>query len=168
VKVHGPPKLIAQGKSLPFIVVSPQCPRRSSWSSPEQVAVLKALLDEITEKYRVDESRVYLTGLSMGGYGTWALASTYPERFAAIAPICGGGQPRMARRLRGVPIWVFHGAKDGTVPLARSEEMVEAVKKAGGSVEFTVYPEAKHDSWTVTYDNPKLYDWLLSHTNSDR
>jgi len=168
VKVHGPPKLIAQGKSLPFIVVSPQCPSRTSWSSPEQIGVLTALLDEITEKYRVDESRVYLTGLSMGGYGTWALASSYPERFAAIAPICGGGQTRMARRLRNVPIWAFHGAKDNVVPLARSEEMVEAVKKAGGSVEFTVYPEANHDSWTVTYENPKLFDWFLSHTNNDR
>ena len=168
VKVHGPPKLIAQGKSLPFIVVSPQCPSRASWSNPDQVAVLTALLDEITEKYRVDESRVYLTGLSMGGYGTWTLASTYPERFAAIAPICGGGQTRMARRLRNMPIWVFHGAKDNVVPLARSEEMVEAIREAGGSVEFTVYPEATHDSWTVTYDNPKLYDWLLSHTYSDR
>ena len=163
VKVHGPPKLIAQGKDMPFIVVSPQCPRRSYWSSPDQVATLIALLDEIVENYRVDESRIYLTGLSMGGFGTWSLASTCPERFAAIAPICGGGEPRMARRLRHMPTWVFHGAKDGTVPIARSEEMVEALKKAGGNVEFTVYPEAQHDSWTVTYDNPKLYEWFLSH-----
>jgi predicted peptidase len=163
VKVHGPPKLVSQGKSLPFIVASPQCPSARSWSDPAQVQVLIALLDDLVEKYQVDESRVYLTGLSMGGYGTWALASSRPERFAAIVPICGGGQPRMARQLRDVPIWVFHGAKDNVVPLAQSEQMVEAVKAAGGDVQFTVYPDAQHDSWTATYDNPKLYEWLLSH-----
>ncbi len=163
VKVHGPPKLVSRGKSLPFIVASPQCPSARSWSDPAQVQVLIALLDDLVEKYQVDESRVYLTGLSMGGYGTWALASSRPERFAAIVPICGGGQPRMARQLRDVPIWVFHGAKDNVVPLAQSEQMVEAVKAAGGDVQFTVYPEAQHDSWTATYDNPKLYEWLLSH-----
>lgn len=163
VKVHGPPKLVAQGKSLPFIIASPQCPSGRSWSDPAQVQVLVALLDDLVEKHQVDESRVYLTGLSMGGYGTWSLASSRPERFAAIVPICGGGQPRMARQLRDVPIWVFHGAKDNVVPLAQSEQMVEAVKAAGGDVQFTVYPEAQHDSWTATYDNPKLYEWLLSH-----
>jgi len=163
VKVHGPPKLVAQGKTLPFIIASPQCPNGRSWSDPAQVQVLIALLDDLVEKYQVDESRVYLTGLSMGGYGTWALGASCPERFAALVPICGGGQPRMARRLRDMPIWVFHGAKDGTVPLSQSEEMVEALKAAGGNVEFTVYPEARHDSWTATYDNPKLYEWLLSH-----
>lgn len=163
VKVHGPPKLVAQGKSLPFIIASPQCPTGRSWSDPAQIQVLIALLDDLVEKHQVDESRVYLTGLSMGGYGTWSLASSRPERFAAIVPICGGGQPRMARELRDVPIWVFHGAKDNVVPLAQSEQMVEAVKAAGGDVQFTVYPEAQHDSWTATYDNPKLYEWLLSH-----
>ncbi|HPC95888.1 MAG TPA: prolyl oligopeptidase family serine peptidase [Sedimentisphaerales bacterium] len=163
VKVHGPPKLVAQGKSLPFIIASPQCPNGRSWTDPAQMQTLIALLDDLVEKYQVDESRVYLTGLSMGGYGTWALGASCPERFAALVPICGGGQPRMARRLRDVPIWVFHGAKDTTVPLSQSEEMVEALKAAGGNVEFTVYPEAQHDSWTATYDNPKLYEWLLSH-----
>lgn len=163
VKVHGPPKLVAQGKSLPFIIASPQCPNGRSWSDPAQVQVLIALLDELVETYPVDQSRVYLTGLSMGGFGTWALGSSCPERFAALVPICGGGQPRMARRLRDVRIWVFHGAKDNVVPLSQSEQMVEAVKAAGGSAEFTVYPEAQHDSWTATYDNPKLYEWLLSH-----
>ncbi len=163
VKVHGPPKLVAQGRSLPFIIASPQCPSGRSWSDPAQMQTLIALLDDLVEKYQVDESRVYLTGLSMGGYGTWALGASCPERFAALVPICGGGQPRMARRLRDMPIWVFHGAKDTTVPLSQSEEMVEALKAAGGNVEFTVYPEAQHDSWTQTYDNPKLYEWLLSH-----
>lgn len=167
VKVHGPPKLVAQGQSMPFIIVSPQCPTGKSWTDPSEVQVLISLLDDIVANYDVDESRVYLTGLSMGGFGTWALGSSCPERFAAMVPICGGGDSRMTRRLRDVPIWVFHGAKDNTVPLARSAEMVEAVKAAGGDIEFTVYPEAGHDSWTETYDNPELYEWLLSHHKGD-
>jgi predicted peptidase len=107
---------------------------------------------------------VYLTGLSMGGFGTWSLAAAHPEKFAAIAPICGGGEPRTARRLKSIPTWVFHGAKDPTVPLARSEAMVQALKKAGGDVKFTVYRDAGHDSWTETYNNPKLYEWFLAHS----
>jgi predicted peptidase len=139
VKKHGPPKLVAASKEFPFIIVSPQCPSRAEGWNAE---VLAALLDEVIAKYRVDPDRVYLTGLSMGGFGTWNLAAAYPDRFAAIAPICGGGQRRMARRLRGLPAWVFHGAKDPTVPLRESEEMVDALKAAGGNVKFTVYPEA--------------------------
>ena len=160
LKVHGPPKLIAAGQDFPMIIVSPQCPARSWWD----VDSLSALLDEIEEKYHVDTSRVYLSGLSMGGFGTWALASAQPERFAAIAPICGGGEPIMARfRLSSVPAWVFHGAKDPVVPPRRSEEMVEALRRARGEVKSTVYPEADHDSWTETYNNPQLYEWLLAH-----
>jgi predicted peptidase len=111
----------------------------------------------------VDRERQYVTGLSMGGFGTWALISRYPQRFAAAVPICGGGDRYVARRLRDVPVWAFHGAKDGTVPVQASVEMVEAVKKAGGDAQLTVYPEAQHDSWTETYNNPKVYEWLLSH-----
>jgi predicted peptidase len=124
---------------------------------------LNALLDEVVAQYKVDKKRIYLTGLSMGGYGTWALAGTSPERFAAIVPICGGGDPADARRLKDIPTWVFHGAKDSVVPLSRSEEMVKALKEAGSDVKFTIYPEAEHDSWTETYNNPKLYEWLLQH-----
>jgi predicted peptidase len=156
VKAHGPPKLIAAGKELPFIVVSPQC-RSRGWQPHE----LSALLDEIVEKYKVDKERIYVTGLSMGGFGTWALAAHTTNRFAALVPICGGGDPNMARRLSHIAIWVFHGAKDPTVPLKRSEEMVEAIKKAGGNVKFTVYPEAGHDSWTEAYNDPQLYEWLF-------
>ncbi len=130
--------------------------------------VLTGLLDEIDEKYAVDSERIYLTGLSMGGYGTWSLACTYPDRFAAIAPVCGGGMPYIARNLKNVPIWAFHGAIDKVVPLKRSEEMVKAVKAAGGNAKLTVYPYADHDSWTVTYDNPKLYDWFLEHRRKSK
>jgi predicted peptidase len=161
VKVHGPPKLVAQGKEFPFIIVSPQAPSpREGWNSE----VLIGLLDEVAQKYAVDADRVYLTGLSMGGFGTWNLATAYPDRFAAIAPICGGGEPRRAaRRLKNVPVWVFHGAKDPTVPVKESQDMVDALKAAGAEVKFTVYPEAGHDSWTETYNNPELYEWFLQH-----
>ena len=164
VKTHGPPKLIAHGKEFPFIVVSPQCPSpRVGWDTE----VLNGLLDDVIAHYSVDQDRVYLTGLSMGGYGTWALASDAPQRFAAIAPICGGGTPRrMARRLNKMPIWVFHGGKDPTVPIKEAQDMVDALKAQGSDVKFTVYPEAGHDSWTATYDNPDLYTWFLEHKRS--
>ena len=166
LKKLGLPKMIAQGKNFDFIIVSPQCPNDIWW--PEQTDVLINLLDEVEAKYRVDTDRVYLTGLSMGGFGTWTLAERYPKRFAAIAPICGGGEKYAGYRLKKVPVWAFHGAKDKTVPVERSQEMVDAVKKAGGDAKITIYPEAEHDSWTQTYENPELYEWFLSHRISDR
>jgi predicted peptidase len=161
VKVHGPPKLIASGKAMPFIVVAPQCPTGRWWEPFE----LAALLDDIEQQYKVDKKRIYVTGLSMGGFGTWALAAYQPNRFAAIAPICGGGEPFMTRLYSHVPTWAFHGDQDNVVPLERSERMVEALKRAGGDVKFTVYPGVGHDSWTETYDNEELYEWLLQHEN---
>jgi len=159
VKKHGPPKLIEQGKQFPFIVVSPQCPKDGWWST--KPLELMALVDDIAGKYKVDQDRIYLTGLSMGGFGTWLLAGYAPERFAAIVPICGGGEVLSTRRLGQMPVWVFHGAKDPVVPLRRSEEMVDALKKINSNVKFTIYPEAGHDSWTATYDDPGVYQWLL-------
>lgn len=158
VKAHGPPKVVETKKNFPFILVSPQSSGRG-WN----VDVLTELLQQVMQDYRVDKSRVYLTGLSMGGFGAWSLAAAHPEMFAAIAPICGGGNVADAKKLAALPIWVFHGAKDPVVPLERSKEMVEAVKAAGGDVKFTVYPEAQHDSWTETYNNPQLYEWFLQH-----
>ena len=162
VKVHGPAKLVDQGKDMPFIIVSPQCPPGMWW--PNFIEKIMALIDETIETYDVDTSRIYLTGLSMGGYGTWAVAATYPERFAAIAPICGGGMPFVAHNLAEVPVWAFHGAKDDVVPLSESQRMVDAVNKASGDAKLTVYPNLAHDSWTKTYNNPKLYEWFLEHS----
>lgn len=165
VKVHGPPKLVAQGKQFPFIILAPQCKESRWWDAAE----LSGLLDTIESQYKVDKSRVYVTGLSMGGFGVWALAMREPERFAAIAPICGGGNPIEARYLKPMqaPAWCFHGAKDNVVPLESTEEMVAVLKAAKVEVKLTVYPDAGHDSWTETYDNPELYKWLLQHRRED-
>jgi predicted peptidase len=105
----------------------------------------------------------------MGGYGTWDLATLCPNRFAAIAPICGGGNPDKASLLKTTPAWVFHGAKDPLIPIKEAQKMVDALKLAGGNVKFTIYPQAEHDSWTATYNNPELYQWFLKHPrNSDK
>lgn len=157
LKKHGPPKQIAGGKAFPAIVVSPQCPKGVWWD----VDVLSGLLDDVCARYRIDADRVYVTGLSMGGFGSWALAAKSPERFAAVAPICGGGEPEWATKIKDIPIWVFHGAADSTVPLNRSEAMVDALKAEGAEVKFTVYPGVNHDSWTQTYDNPEFYKWMF-------
>jgi predicted peptidase len=157
VKTHGPPKLIAAGKEFPFIVVSPQCRKDRRWEPIE----LTALLDDLSRKYKVDQDRICVTGLSMGGFGSWQLASFAPNRLAAIAPICGGGEVYWTRSFAHLPVWAFHGGKDTGVPLERSQEMVDALKKRGGNPKLTIYPEAGHDSWTETYDNPALYEWLL-------
>jgi predicted peptidase len=159
VKAYGPPKLVSEGREMPFIIVSPQVPERANWD-PD---ALDALLDDIVERHAVDEDRLYLTGVSMGGAATWRLASARPERFAAMAPICGWGDPAMARRIGSIPTWVFHGANDDIVPLRASQEMVEALKQAGHEPKFTIYPETGHDSWTQAYNDPALFEWFLSH-----
>jgi predicted peptidase len=157
VKVHGPPKLIAAGKDFPCIVVSPQA-RQLGW----EPGALHALLDEITGTYKVDKDRIYVTGLSMGGMGTWELAASRPERFAAIIPICGKGDPADAKKLKDLPIRIYQGGKDTGVRPETAEAMLKALKDAGAKdVELTIYPEAGHDAWTQTYDNPKVWEWLF-------
>ncbi|MGI9465923.1 MAG: prolyl oligopeptidase family serine peptidase [Rubripirellula sp.] len=157
VKKHGPPKLVAAGRQFPFILVSPQCLRDQRWDAKQ----LGILLSQLEAKYPVDGNRIYVTGLSMGGTGTWALAASDPDRLAAIAPICGRGDSGTAKSFAELPTWVFHGAKDPTVPISESQHMVDALKVAGGRPRFTIYPNAKHDSWTAAYSNPQFYDWLL-------
>ena len=157
-RAGGIPLYLEQGGRLPFIVVAPKSPQHG-WDAE----ALDALLDEVLRQYRVDADRVYLTGGSMGGYGTWALAAAHPERFAAIAPICGGGDTASAARLRSVPTWAFHGAEDDVVSPEKSREMVAALERAGGDVRLTIYPGVGHDSATMTYNDRKLYDWFLDH-----
>lgn len=159
IKVHGPPSFLNQKTDFPFICISPQCPDEMYWNEE----LLLPFYEEIIAKYPIDKSRIYLTGLSMGGFGTWASIIAKPDLFAAAAPICGGGDPSKVDAIKAMPIWVFHGAKDDVVPLFRSEEMVNRLKKLGSKVKFTIYPEAFHNSWTETYNNPELYEWFLSH-----
>ncbi|MBI2501771.1 MAG: prolyl oligopeptidase family serine peptidase [Candidatus Latescibacteria bacterium] len=161
VKVHGIPKIVEEQPDFPAIAISPQCPQDGWWGAELQLDALEGLLDQVIRKYRVDPDRVYLTGLSMGGYGTWALALRQPKRFAALVPICGGGDSTRASLLKDVPVWIFHGAKDDTVPPEESQKMYEALKVCGGNVRFTLYPEADHLSWVPAYADPALYDWLF-------
>lgn len=161
VKLHGPPKIVESDKDFPFIVVSPQCPADDWWSY--HIDTLINLLDHIASQYDVDTKRIYLTGLSMGGYGAWDLSTKYPDRFAAVAPICGGGSLSAAFRLKDLPIWAFHGAKDELVSVKSSEDMVNTINACGGNAKLSIYPDAGHDSWTETYNNKELYDWFLKH-----
>jgi len=155
---HGLPRRIADGWRPPFAMLAPQCPA-DRWWDPDPLA---RLLDAALARLPVDPARVYLTGLSMGGFGAWALATRYPERFAALVPVCGGGLPFFASRLRDVPVWAFHGARDEVVPLHYTTDMVEAVRCAGGEARLSVYPEAGHDAWTAAYDDEALWAWMLA------
>jgi len=200
VKVNGPPKLIAAGKTYPAIIVSPQHPGGRGGGAPRPAAAptstaaasaapapgapaapsgrgagaptgrggggwqpkaVGGLVEELQKNYDIDPNRIYLTGLSMGGMGSWALAIDQPARFAAVAPICGRGDATRVVVLKDVPIWVFHGAKDTAVPIKGAQDMVDALKAAGGSPKFTIYPDAGHDSWTATYDDPQFWAWLF-------
>lgn len=158
VHLHGPPRLVDEGRRFPFILISPQCPEDEWWN----LSGIEAFIAAMIAQYHVDPDRVYLTGMSMGGYGVWSLALRHPERYAAIAPICGAGEPKWAARLRNLPVWAFHGAKDHTVPVKDSREMIDAITAAGGHPRLTIYPEAGHDAWTAAYANDELYTWLLA------
>jgi predicted esterase len=155
------PKVANEHPSFPFVVVTPSCPAFMSWERIPHA--LQHLLDEVSSRYEVDPDRVYLTGLSMGGCGTWSFASFLPDRFAAIAPVCGTAGPARMERLRHLPVWAFHGALDETVPFAGGQAAVEALRRAGGNVKFTVYPDVAHDSWERAYAGSDLYDWFLEH-----
>ena len=162
--------------TYPAYVVIPQCPNDRKWSevdwasdsselpekASEPMRSVKELLDEMIANAGVDPDRVYITGLSMGGYGTWDAIARYPDFFAAAAPICGGGDPTTVARFKNLPIWCFHGAKDPVVKVSRSREMVAALQAVGSPVRFTEYPEAQHDSWTESYANPEFHAWLFA------
>jgi predicted peptidase len=158
VKAWGPPAIAEKDPAFPFMVVSPQVPDGEWWDAN----LLKGMIDEVLARYNVDRSRVYLTGLSMGGYGAWDLATRYPDYFAAVSPICGGGTPFLVERMKNIPTWVFHGMKDDAVPEGESARMVAALKAAGGNVKYTVLPEAGHvDAWVYAYGKAGLFDWFL-------
>ncbi len=147
----------------PAIAVFPQCLPNDRWAGGMATQALRAL-DQTLEEFSIDRDRQYLTGLSMGGYGSFLIGSSHPDRFAAVVPICGGGDPAaMAPKLKDTPMWVFHGDADQAVPVARSREMVEAIKTAGGTqVKYTEYPGVGHNSWDPAYTDPELPKWLFA------
>jgi len=172
IRVHGPPKLRDAIAELSLcVLVAPQCPAEAWWQS----GTLKALLDEVGAFVKVDPARIYVTGLSMGGYGTWGLLASYPDFFAAAVPICGGGE--IGRlwsehdtgfeldgllQARGVPIRAFHGEADEVIPVAESRLLVQALQELDADVDLTIYPGIGHDAWTRTYANRELYRWLFA------
>ncbi|WP_326523226.1 alpha/beta hydrolase-fold protein [Sphingomonas sp.] len=159
VKVHGIPKVVERpGETHPYIAVSPLLPADEDWD----FARLGAILDHVQRRFRTDPDRVYLTGLSRGGRGAWRWAAAEPGRFAAIAPVSGGGDLAKSCALKAMPIWAFHGDRDNIVPVRETFESVEAVRACGGTPRLTIYPDTGHDGWTPTYDNPELYTWLLA------
>ena len=145
---------------FPCVVAMPQCPAGSAWK--DRLDIVDETIARSLADYNVDKHRIYLTGLSMGGYGTWAYGARHPEMFAALIPICGGGQTTDAPALAKVPIRVFHGGVDSVVNPSASRAMVEAVKNAGGNIEYTEYPDLNHNSWDATYGNPDVIAWLLA------
>jgi len=161
LKIHGIPKLINEGRSFPFISVAPQCPNDGYWDRPEYVSTLISLVKTVMKDTRVDPKRVYGTGLSMGGLGTLAIAIKDPELFSAIIPICGGADLEKIQRLNKLPMWIFHGDRDDVIPLDNSISIYQSLRSVNENVFLTVYAGVDHDSWTETYENDDIYDWLL-------
>ncbi|MDE0053663.1 MAG: dienelactone hydrolase family protein [Gammaproteobacteria bacterium] len=151
------PRFIKEGLQLPFVTVCPQCVEM--WD----VRILDPLLDEVVQRFNVDPGRVYVTGSSMGGLGTWMLANVAADRIAAIAPVCPSFTRIDPENFAELPVWVFHGAMDSVVPIEESDRMIWQLRNAGCDVKFTDYPDLDHDVWTPAYHDPELWRWLLSH-----
>lgn len=161
VEVGIGPAIKKREKTFPFFVVIPQAETRTWKADSANGKRALAMLDATMKEYKTDPARVYLTGLSMGGYGTWNMAAAHPDKWAAIAPVCGGGDPKQAEKFKDLPCWAFHGDKDPAVPVGKSREMVEALKAAGGHPKYTEYPGVAHNSWDKAYGTDELYTWLL-------
>lgn len=159
VKVHSPfsySNLIKE----PIAILAPQCPEGIWWNTQD----VYELLQEVTKKYNIDSTRIYLTGLSMGGWGTWKMAFEHPDTFAAVAPVCAPTDAEMifeACKLKNIPIQIFHGALDDIVIPEQSIHLYQALKKCNAKAELTIFPNDNHNSWDSTYSNPKFYQWLL-------
>ncbi len=165
VKRNGPPKLIARGKQFPFLILAPQNPHRTKWWNTEAVM---QLLDTIVANNRVDKKRIYLTGLSRGGGAAWELAVQHPDKFAAMAVVCGMAPlPYAAWIDKKMPIWVFHGEEDESIPISESENMVKRLLGMGYQVQFTRYPGVGHDAWIQAYDTEALYEWFMEQARKD-
>ncbi len=184
----GLPEILREKPDFPAVVVMPQCQRRTWWGDPAMEAQAFATLEATIEEFNGDRSRLYLTGLSLGGYGTWAFGYKYPKKFAALVPVCGGVTSRRrfpvpdwhpaerapadpyaetARGIGNVPVWAFHGDQDRRVPVEESRKLTEALERAGGNVRYTEYPGVPHNSWDRAYAEDELIPWLLSQTNGE-
>ena len=158
----------------PTFVVAPQLPEEEQWAAPglDQLAPYASLMVELVaslaKEFRIDADRIYLTGQSRGGRGTWDIASKRPELFAAAVPLCGDGNASRVIAARDLPIWAFHGARDEIIPVTGSRELVAALRAAGSSVRYTEYPDAGHNVWTVAYVEPQLADWLFAQRRGKR
>ena len=149
---------------LPFIVACPQCPEGITWENV--LFQLDTVLEDVVARYDVDPARISLTGISMGGFGTWSYAITRPRKFFRMAPVCGGGMSWRCAALKNIPVWAFHGDADDDVPPVYSQLMVDAVNKNGGDAKLTLYPGVDHFSWDRAYLKSNLLDWLCG--KSDR
>lgn len=158
-------KITDKHKDFPFVLIAPLAHEECVWF--DHFETLKQFVVKMVNMPFCDKKRVYVMGASMGGYGTWQLAMSMPDYFAAIVPICGGGMYWSAYRLKNLPVWAFHGQKDNVVKCEESEKMVDAVNNKGGNARLTIYPENMHDSWTDTYKNEEVFKWLLLHTNEN-
>lgn len=168
-------------KKYPCFLLVPQCPSDDTWSplqdtksNPEfeaepnrPLGLVVDLIESLSREFRIDPDRLYLTGISMGGYGTWDMIARHPDRFAAAMPVCGGGDPSQAEKLARLPIWAFHGARDSVVPPERTRAMIAAIRKAGGRPIHTEFDGAGHDSWTPTYRNQAVLDWLFAQRRTN-
>lgn len=158
IKKNGPPKLITEGKQFPFLILAPQNPYKKKWWN---IRAVMQLLDTVVQNNRVDPDRLYLTGLSRGGSAAWEIAVQYPDTFAAMAVVCGMAPLPYASWInKEMPIWVFHGTEDKSIPFSESEAMVAKLKEMGYPVRFTVYEGVGHNSWEQAYTTEELYTWL--------
>lgn len=164
VEKHGFSHVITDDREIDCVFVMPQCPRDSFWVA--NIPFIKEFILEIIEEYKCDKDRVYLTGLSMGGYGVWFTAMAYPDMFAAIAPCCGGGMPWNASVLT-MPVWAFHGAQDNVVYPYETENMIRKMEQAGLTPKLTIYPEGGHGSWGNAYSE-ELLEWLLGQRRREK
>jgi predicted peptidase len=163
VEVGIGPAIKKREKDFPFIVVIPRAEGFGWTAASANGKRALAMLDEVMKEYKVDPKRQYLTGLSMGGMGTWSIAIAHPDRFAAIVPICGRGDTSAAGKIKDLPCWCFHGDADTAVKVEGSRDMIDAIKKAGGKPKYTEYPGVGHNSWDKAYATDELYTWLLEH-----
>ncbi|MBQ8005832.1 MAG: prolyl oligopeptidase family serine peptidase [Clostridia bacterium] len=165
IKNHALPRYASEGKEYPAILLCPQCPRRIVWNNV--VFELKALIDKVAAEYNADMSRISITGISMGGFGTWEMGLTFPNFFSAIAPVCGGGLSWRCENLKGMPIWAFHGDADNIVPPKNSLEMVDSVNAKGGNAKLTIFHGVGHDSWVNAYEETNVFEWLISNVREN-